>query len=215
MHRETTRAHRGDADGAARRPSAVHRVPDAAHSLHAADHAVRRHEGSPRGGADARARGRSEQPRATTFRSAGNRWSRASAATIRRSTTCGRRSSVLQRAVQTLKREVEDGLRRGATGAKCGATGATGAARVRWACPPKLATGAKVRMAKPLDSYKYVGFEDQFRGSQLDIRGARRGVSCRFFEGASDVLDVGCGRGEFLDLLRATRHFGARRRPER
>ena len=53
-----------------------------------------------------------------------------------------------------------------------------------------------------LDSYKYVGFEDQFRGSQLDIRG-RVSEYLPLFEGASDVLDVGCGRGEFLDLLKA------------
>ena len=62
--------------------------------------------------------------------------------------------------------------------------------------------------AKPLDSYKYVGFEDQFRGSQLDIRG-RVAEYLPLFEGASDVLDVGCGRGEFLDLLR-TRGISAR-----
>ena len=52
----------------------------------------------------------------------------------------------------------------------------------------------------PLDSYKYVGFEDQFRGSQADI-GRRLESYLPFFEGAADVLDVGCGRGEFLDLL--------------
>jgi 2-polyprenyl-3-methyl-5-hydroxy-6-metoxy-1,4-benzoquinol methylase len=52
-----------------------------------------------------------------------------------------------------------------------------------------------------LDSHKYVGFEDQFRGSPDDIR---RRVEEYFpvFENASDVLDVGCGRGEFLELLR-------------
>ena len=52
-----------------------------------------------------------------------------------------------------------------------------------------------------LDSHKYVGFEDQFRGSPEDIR---RRVEEYFpvFADASDVLDVGCGRGEFLELLR-------------
>lgn len=53
-----------------------------------------------------------------------------------------------------------------------------------------------------LDAYKYVGFEDQFRGSQDTIR-ARLESYLPIFEGGSDVLDVGCGRGEFLDLLRA------------
>lgn len=50
-------------------------------------------------------------------------------------------------------------------------------------------------------SYKYVGFEDRFRGSPEAIRaGLAEYVS--IFAGASDVLDVGCGRGEFLALLR-------------
>jgi SAM-dependent methyltransferase len=51
-----------------------------------------------------------------------------------------------------------------------------------------------------LDSYKYVGFEDRFRGSPAEIR-ARLGAYVPLFAGASDVLDVGCGRGELLELL--------------
>jgi SAM-dependent methyltransferase len=53
-----------------------------------------------------------------------------------------------------------------------------------------------------LDAYKYVGFENQFRGSQETIR-ARLESYLPYFDGASDVLDAGCGRGEFLDLLKA------------
>jgi SAM-dependent methyltransferase len=52
-----------------------------------------------------------------------------------------------------------------------------------------------------LDSHKYVGFEDQFRGSPDEIR-RRVEEYLPIFENANDVLDVGCGRGEFLDLLR-------------
>jgi len=59
-----------------------------------------------------------------------------------------------------------------------------------------------------LDAYKYVGFENQFRGSQETIR-ARLESYLPYFDGASDVLDVGCGRGEFLDLL-AARGIGGR-----
>lgn len=55
--------------------------------------------------------------------------------------------------------------------------------------------------ASSLDSYKYVGFEDQFRGSTDSIR-ARLESYLPYFEGATDVLDAGCGRGEFLELLR-------------
>jgi SAM-dependent methyltransferase len=52
-----------------------------------------------------------------------------------------------------------------------------------------------------LDSHKYVGFEDEFRGSPQEIR-RRVEEYLPIFEKASDVLDVGCGRGEFLELLR-------------
>ena len=52
----------------------------------------------------------------------------------------------------------------------------------------------------PLDAYKYVGFEDQFRGSREVIR-ERLESYLPYFTGATDVLDVGCGRGEFLELL--------------
>jgi len=52
-----------------------------------------------------------------------------------------------------------------------------------------------------LDSWKYVGFEDHFRGAREDIR-RRLAEYIPLFTGAQDVLDAGCGRGEFLDLLR-------------
>ena len=47
----------------------------------------------------------------------------------------------------------------------------------------------------------YVGFEDLFRGTSEEIRARQRDYA-DLFAGASDILDVGCGRGEFLDLLR-------------
>jgi 2-polyprenyl-3-methyl-5-hydroxy-6-metoxy-1,4-benzoquinol methylase len=50
-------------------------------------------------------------------------------------------------------------------------------------------------------SHKYVGFEDAFRGSSEAIR-AGLAAYVPLFAGATDVLDVGCGRGEFLALLR-------------
>ena len=55
----------------------------------------------------------------------------------------------------------------------------------------------------------YVGFEDQFRGSTDGNPAARRGVPADLCgdrgsgsDRNGDVLDVGCGRGEFLALLR-------------
>jgi O-antigen chain-terminating methyltransferase len=50
----------------------------------------------------------------------------------------------------------------------------------------------------------YVGFEDRFRGSVDEIHEKQR-VHVPVFAGASDVLDIGCGRGEFLALLKAAR----------
>jgi SAM-dependent methyltransferase len=70
--------------------------------------------------------------------------------------------------------------------------------------PPTPATAAATSPAPAftpaLDAYKYLAFEDRFRGSRDDIR-ARLESYLPFFEGASDVLDVGCGRGEFLEIL--------------
>jgi glycosyltransferase involved in cell wall biosynthesis/SAM-dependent methyltransferase len=99
--------------------------------------------------------------------------------------------SVIQRATQTIKREVER-----LSGSQ------PGAQQPPAATPPLLATPPDgLRPAPALDSYKYVGFEDRFRGSQGEIRD-RIAAYVADFAGARDVLDIGCGRGEFLDLLR-------------
>ena len=58
---------------------------------------------------------------------------------------------------------------------------------------------AEIRNAS--NAYKYVGFEDRFRGSEEEIR-ARLEFYVPHFAGAAHVLDIGCGRGEFLDLMR-------------
>jgi SAM-dependent methyltransferase len=63
-----------------------------------------------------------------------------------------------------------------------------------------VATAPVAAGVPSLEAYKYVGFEDQFRGSVEQIR-ARLADYLPLFEGGSDVLDVGCGRGEFLRLL--------------
>ena len=56
------------------------------------------------------------------------------------------------------------------------------------------------RPTATLDAYKYVCFEDLFRGPREAITGRQRAY-LPYFERASDVLDLGCGRGEFLTLL--------------
>ena len=101
---------------------------------------------------------------------------------------------VLQQAAQSMKREVT----------RLAESGVTVAARP----PGAVASGSHRKTQEPpahqldaLDSHKYVGFEDQFRGSQDDIR-RRVSEYLPLFQGTSDVLDIGCGRGEFLALLR-------------
>ena len=101
--------------------------------------------------------------------------------------------AVSQQATLALKRDLER-LVGGQTGVRLGSdSGQTG---IRPGSDPQPAA------FRSLNSYKYVGFEDQFRGSRDAIR-ARLETYLPIFSGASDVLDVGCGRGEFLELLAA------------
>jgi SAM-dependent methyltransferase len=67
---------------------------------------------------------------------------------------------------------------------------------------PSLPPAPRSTAAPELNAHKYVGFEDRFRGSEEEIR-ARLTAYVPYFAGTADVLDVGCGRGEFLDLMRA------------
>ena len=88
---------------------------------------------------------------------------------------------VLQQATQSLKRELGRQTARSTAGAPSAAP-------------------APGTVVDALDSHRYVGFEDQFRGSPEEIR--RRLLDYPpIFADASDVLDLGCGRGEFLALL--------------
>jgi len=66
---------------------------------------------------------------------------------------------------------------------------------------PSGSTNAAV-FSGTLDSITYVGFEDRFRGSSAEIR-ARIEDYVPLFAAAANVLDVGCGRGELLELLKA------------
>jgi O-antigen chain-terminating methyltransferase len=110
--------------------------------------------------------------------------------------------SVLQQAAQNLKREVAR-----LAGSTPNSQAPTPKAN---AAPGNASDIGPGNQFDDLDSHKYVGFEDQFRGSPEEIR-RRVAEYLPIFLGiedqgsgikASDVLDVGCGRGEFLEMLR-------------
>ena len=115
--------------------------------------------------------------------------------------------AVVQQQAAALQREVKRLHDTGATGA-LGATSATGAVRSTGATGATGAPGASGAAQQStlagdssLESWKYPAFEGAFRGAEADIA-ARLSSYVRIFESARDVLDVGCGRGEFLDLLK-------------
>jgi 2-polyprenyl-3-methyl-5-hydroxy-6-metoxy-1,4-benzoquinol methylase len=66
--------------------------------------------------------------------------------------------------------------------------------------PSERPAQAPAGMTQDALGHKYVGFEDQFRGTPEAIR-ERLSEYVGLFAGTSDVLDIGCGRGEFLALL--------------
>ena len=113
---------------------------------------------------------------------------------------------VSQQASMTMKRELERVIAAGVTGTPEPPSPTASAPKPPSpeASAPKAAQApaATAAFGPSLDAYKYVGFEDQFRGSQETIR-ARLESYLPYFDGAANVLDAGCGRGEFLDLLKA------------
>jgi O-antigen chain-terminating methyltransferase len=54
---------------------------------------------------------------------------------------------------------------------------------------------------EPLRDWRYERFENRHRGSREEIRRKQEGYLA-LFKPAGTVLDLGCGRGEFLELLR-------------
>ena len=105
--------------------------------------------------------------------------------------------AVSQQATTALQRHLE----RAATTA-IPATASAPATAAASAPSPAGGPGPQQMLATdPLRSHQYVGFEDAYRGAEDEIRERMRDY-VGLFTGARDVLDVGCGRGEFLGLLR-------------
>jgi SAM-dependent methyltransferase/uncharacterized coiled-coil protein SlyX len=98
-----------------------------------------------------------------------------------------------------LKRELErDLVERFPAAGSAGGAAAKAAGEAPAASPIRAAATAPI--ADSVNAYKYVAFENKFRGSEADIR-ARLLQYVDQFEGADGVLDLGCGRGEFLALM--------------
>jgi len=60
---------------------------------------------------------------------------------------------------------------------------------------------SKIHPSQNIEGLHYLSFENQFRGSYDDIYG-RQKYFIKYFEGCNNVLDIGCGRGEFLELMK-------------
>jgi O-antigen chain-terminating methyltransferase len=66
----------------------------------------------------------------------------------------------------------------------------------------KLPAAAEVReFLEPLQDWRYAGFENRFRGYDEEVKAQLR-TYVSYFPREGTVLDLGCGRGEFLELLR-------------
>lgn len=74
-------------------------------------------------------------------------------------------------------------------------------ARSRPAAPPPADAHASAAAPATAEPFDYFAFEARMRGSHADVLERQRPYVADFEE-AAPVLDVGCGRGEFLSLLR-------------
>jgi SAM-dependent methyltransferase len=122
-----------------------------------------------------------------------------------RLTDLGTALAVVQQNGLALRRELARGLAAEPAAAAPAPGHAAGLASAPAASPAsaaRAADGAQQMLASDrLLSQQYAGFEDLFRGSEDDISG-RMADYVGLFAGAADVVDIGCGRGEFLELLR-------------
>jgi len=73
--------------------------------------------------------------------------------------------------------------------------------RQRAAAAPAAAPPSPPAASRPLEPFDYLRFEDRFRGSFEQVKENQK-FYLPYFQGASEVLDLGCGRGEFLALMK-------------
>jgi O-antigen chain-terminating methyltransferase len=68
------------------------------------------------------------------------------------------------------------------------------------AAAPEASAPVPSRPAAPL-AFDYARFAEAYRGSEERVRGGQR-IYVADFKNCGNVLDIGCGRGEFLELMR-------------
>jgi SAM-dependent methyltransferase len=101
----------------------------------------------------------------------------------------------LQQSVHALRRQLENVPEVTAAGARRAATAQQVAPAAR------DANVSYALSSSPTESHQYLSFEDAFRGERQLIEERQRQY-LPLFAHRSDVLDIGCGRGEFLRLLK-------------
>jgi SAM-dependent methyltransferase len=109
------------------------------------------------------------------------------------------RMSIVQRSLEALRRELATQAARNApAGSQPGR--ADELARPGHRSAIDSGESADGHQQSPLSDSMYIAFEDQFRGTDESVH-ARVREYVPIFHGATDVVDLGCGRGEFLAAL--------------
>lgn len=70
------------------------------------------------------------------------------------------------------------------------------------AAPQPVANGAPASSPAAIPAFDYARFEERFRGKEQYVESTQE-IYLDYFAGHGPVLDLGCGRGEFLALLSA------------
>jgi 2-polyprenyl-3-methyl-5-hydroxy-6-metoxy-1,4-benzoquinol methylase len=70
----------------------------------------------------------------------------------------------------------------------------------QWDRPPDLSWGEQASSAASL-AFDYIRFAERFRGTEAHVKASQQ-IYAPYFAGLQNVLDLGCGRGEFLESMR-------------
>jgi SAM-dependent methyltransferase len=108
-------------------------------------------------------------------------------------TELSQRFALTEQRILALKRDVERLL--------ISRSAAPGASQDTSRLPAARSQDGQEPFSGPMDSLTYVDFEDRFRGSAGEVR-ARVQEYLPMLASASEVVDIGCGRGELLGALR-------------